>query len=442
VRDLMMLGAMFFLIPLALRHPFTAYLMWGWTAFIAIDEYMYGFMSSMRVNLVFAVISLGLILINWRKLEGHWKLDQTMALLIVWLMHGTLSAIFAYPGVESNWLLYEKLVKVLVFVLLMPLVVHGRFRIHVFVITLALGIAFHALIEGLKYLKSGGGHHVQGLAKFGDNNLFAVMILMGMPLLLYIYRQSVHGWTRMASLGAAGLTVAAVMGTQSRGGMLGMLAAGLWLILTGRRRLKTLTVTLVIALVVLAFAPSSWLERMETVKTADQDASFLGRVEAWQVSSAMALSNPILGGGFHAIENAEVWSQFRGNTGLLGFLPNYEYLPVNFRAAHSSYFEVMGDRGLLGFLIFMAILLNTLISTFKTRRRAISAGPEMAWAADLSTALSAVMIAYAVGGAGVNLAYAEMLYVVAVLTEILKWHVSSTVADRKVGIGELESKNA
>lgn len=442
MRDLMMLGAMFFLVPLALRHPFAAYLIWGWTAFIAIDEYMYGFMASMRMNLVFALICLGSILISWRQLEGRWKLDQTMALLIVWLIHGTLSAIFAYPGIESNWLLYEKLVKVLIFVLLMPLVVHGRFRIHVFVIALVLGIAFHALIEGLKYLKSGGGHHVQGLVKFGDNNLFAVMILMGMPLLLYIYRQSVHGWTRIAALGAAGLTVAAVMGTHSRGGMLGMLAAGLWLILTGRRRLKTLAVTFALASIVLAFAPSSWLERMETVKTADQDLSFLGRVEAWQISSAIALNNPLLGGGFHAIENPAVWSQFRGNTGLLGFLPDYEYSPVNFRAAHSSYFEVMGDRGLLGFLIFMAILLNTLISTFKTRRLAIAAGPEMAWAADLSTALSAVMIAYAVGGAGVNLAYAEMLYVVAVLTEILKQHVLSTVADRKVGIGELERKNA
>lgn len=77
-----------------------------------------------------------------------------------------------------------------------------------------------------------------------------------------------------------------------------------------------------------------------------------------EVSIRMADSSPNVSQTSH-IENAAVWSQFRGSTGLLGFLPNYEYSPVNFRAAHSSYFEVMGDRGLLGFLIFIAILVNT-----------------------------------------------------------------------------------
>jgi probable O-glycosylation ligase (exosortase A-associated) len=423
MRDLMMLGAMFFLIPMALRNAFAAYLIWGWTAFIAIDEYLYGFMTSMRMNMLFALITLGLLFINSRKLEGQWTRNRTNTLLIIWFVHGTLSAIFAYTGVASNWVLYEKLAKVLIFVLIMPLIVYGRFRIHSFVIALCLGIGFHALIEGLKYINSGGAHHVQGLAKFGDNNLFAVMILMGMPLLLYIYRQSANRLTKIAALSGAGLTIAAVMGTHSRGGMLAMVAAGMWLILTGRRKLLTLTVAGAMVAVVITFAPSSWLERMDTIQTADQDASFLGRIEAWQISSAMALSNPVLGGGFHAIENANVWGQFRGSTGLLGFLPNYQFSPVNFRAAHSAYFEVMGDRGLLGFLIFIAILANTIFTTFETRRLARAAGPGMAWASDLATALSAVMIAYAAGGAGVSVAYAEMLYVVAILSEILKHHV-------------------
>ena len=369
---------------------------------------------------------------NSGKTEGQWTSNRTSLLLILWFLHGTLSAIFAYPDVTSNWMLYEKLAKVLIFVLIMPLIVNGRYRIHAFVIALSLGIGFHSLVEGLKYLKSGGMHNVQGLAKFGDNNLFAIMILMGMPLLLYLYRQSTNRWTKIVALSGAGLTIAAVMGTHSRGGMLAMVAAGLWLILTGRRRMMTLTIIGALVAAVISFAPSSWMDRMETIQTADEDASFLGRVEAWQISSAIALQNPVLGGGFHAIENTEVWGQFRGSKGLLGFLPNYDYQPVNFRAAHSSYFEVMGDRGLLGFMIFMAILANTLFTTFQTRRIALAAGADMEWAADLATALSAVMIAYAIGGAGVSLAYAEMLYVTAVLTEVLKHHVLTASANNRM----------
>jgi probable O-glycosylation ligase (exosortase A-associated) len=428
----MMFGAMFFLIPLALRSTFTAYLMWGWTAFIAIDEYLYGFMTSMRMNLVFALITLISLLLNSRKSESRWVLNRTNILFIVWFIHGTLTAIFAYPDLASNWLLYEKTAKVLLFVLIMPLVVYGRFRIHSFVIAVALGIGFHSLLEGLKYISSGGGHRVQGLAKFGDNNLFAVMVLMGMPLLLYIYRQSTNRMTKIAAVAAAGLTVATIMGTNSRGGMMALVAAVLWLILTGRRKMLTLSVAGVLTAVVLAFAPGSWLERMDSIQTADQDNSFLGRVEAWQISSAVALQNPILGGGFHSIENASVWRQFHGSKGLLGFLPDYTYAPINFRAAHSAYFEVMGDRGLLGFLIFVAILANALSTALTARRFALAAGPQMAWAADLATALSAMLIAYVIGGAGVSVAYSELLYVAAMLAETLKSHVVTETTSKSV----------
>ena len=427
MRDLMMLGAMFFLIPMALRNTFVAYLIWGWTSFIAIDEYLYGFMVNVRMNLLFAVITLGMVFMNYSKLKGRWNLNRTSILLIIWFIHGTLSAIFAYPNVVTNWILYEKLAKIMIFVLIMPIIVYGRFRIHSFVIALSLGIGFHSLLEGLKYIASGGGHRIAGLAKWGDNNLFAVMVLMGMPLLLYIYRQSENRLTKYAALLGAGLTVATVMGTNSRGGMLAMVAAGLWLIFTGRRKILALTVVGVMTATVITFAPDSWLDRMDTIQAADQDQSFLGRVEAWQISSSMALKNPVLGGGFHAIENPNVWAQFRGSTGLLGFLPDYDFKTVNFRAAHSAYFEVMGDRGLLGFLIFIAILINTIATTFDTRQLARAAGPDMAWAADLATALSAVIIAYAIGAAGVSVAYSEMLYVVAIFSEILKHHVLTEI---------------
>ena len=423
MRDLMLLGAMFILVPMALRNVFVAYLLWGWSAFIAIDEYMFGFMSGVRFNLIFALITLGLLLVNSKNNEKKWGGGRTSILLLIWLAHGTLSAIFAYPDVPSNWLIYEKLVKVLLFVLVMPFVIYGRLRIHIFVVSLCLGVSFHGLIEGLKYINSGGGHHVQGLAKFGDNNLFAVMILMGLPLLVYLYYQSSNRWAKFAAISGAALTVAAVMGTHSRGGLVAMILVVGWLIFTGRRRVRGLVVAGSLAFLVLAFAPSSWLDRMDTIQTADQDASFLGRVEAWQISSAIALANPVLGGGFHALETPHVWGMFRGNTGLLGFLPSYDFTPVNFRAAHSAYFEVMGDRGILGFVLFIVILVNIILTSNDSKRLAIAIGPNMNWAVDLSNALSASAIALMVGGGGVSVAYSEMLYVVAMLAEVLKLHV-------------------
>lgn len=435
MRDLMLLGAMFFIVPMALRNPFAAYVVWGWTAFMAVEEYMYGFMAGVRFNLIFALITLGLLFFNSKKIDREWLGGRTSALLLIWLAHGTLSAIFSYPNVPSNWLIYEKLVKVLVFVLVMPFLIYGRLRIHIFIVALCLGVSFHGLIEGLKYLNSGGAHHVQGLAKFGDNNLFAVMILMGLPLLVYIYYQSSNRWAKFAAISGAALTVAAVMGTHSRGGLVAMVLVVVWLIFTGRRRVRGFVIAGSLALLVLTFAPSSWLDRMDTIQTADQDASFLGRVEAWQISSAIALANPVLGGGFHALETPEVWGMFRGNTGLLGFLPPYEYQPVNFRAAHSAYFEVLGDRGILGFILFILILVNILLTASESKRLAKAIGPNMNWAVDLANALSASAIAFMVGGGGVSVAYSEMFYVIAMLTEVLKHHIVEVGKPKAASIG-------
>jgi probable O-glycosylation ligase (exosortase A-associated) len=214
-----------------------------------------------------------------------------------------------------------------------------------------------------------------------------------------------------------------------------MVLGVVWLIFTGRRRVRGFVIAGSLALLVLTFAPSSWLDRMDTIQTADQDASFLGRVEAWQISSAIALANPVLGGGFHSLETPEVWGMFRGNTGLLGFLPPYEYQPVNFRAAHSAYFEVLGDRGILGFILFILILVNILLTASESKRLAKAIGPNMNWAVDLANALSASAIAFMVGGGGVSVAYSEMFYVIAMLTEVLKHHIVEVGKSKTASIG-------
>ncbi|MBK7416227.1 MAG: hypothetical protein IPJ38_15110 [Dechloromonas sp.] len=57
------------------------------------------------------------------------------------------------------------------------------------------------------------------------------MILMGLPLLVYLYYQSSNRWAKFAAISGAALTVAAVMGTHSRGGLVAIVLVVGWLIL-------------------------------------------------------------------------------------------------------------------------------------------------------------------------------------------------------------------
>jgi probable O-glycosylation ligase (exosortase A-associated) len=234
-------------------------------------------------------------------------------------------------------------------------------------------------------------------------------------------------------LAAAIITIAAVIGTHSRGGFVAMTAVALWLVLTSRKRLPALTVFIAGVIFVVAIAPSAWTQRMETIQEAEQDSSFMTRVEAWQVSSAIALHNPVLGGGFHAVATQPVWDRFKGQQGLLGFV-DVGFVSDVFRAAHSIYFEVLGDMGFLGFFIFMALLLNALKNSIQINRMAKQGGLDLEWAVDLSRSLAATIFAFMVGGLTVSIAYTEFIYMAVMLMEVLKQEVKRQLQAKTLSV--------
>lgn len=433
MRDLMFLGGFLVLVPLAFRNTFIAYLIWGWTGLIAIDNYLFGFMASIKLNFTFALITFAVILLKKDTERGTIPFNATVVLFILFFLQGSLSAIFAYEGNRLNWFLYDRFWKEILFAFIMPLVIVKRYRIHAFVLVMCLGMGFHGLIDGLKFFSSGGSHLVRGFVKFGDNNHFAVMLVMAIPPLLYMSSYAKHSLLRLGALAAAIITIAAVIGTHSRGGFVAMTAVALWLVLTSRKRLPALTVFIAGVIFVVAIAPSAWTQRMETIQEAEQDSSFMTRVEAWQVSSAIALHNPVLGGGFHAVATQPVWDRFKGQKGLLGFV-DVGFVSDVFRAAHSIYFEVLGDMGFLGFFIFMALLLNALKNSIQINRMAKQGGLDLEWAVDLSRSLAATIFAFMVGGLTVSIAYTEFIYMAVMLMEVLKQEVKRQLQAKTLSV--------
>ena len=148
----------------------------------------------------------------------------------------------------------------------------------------------------------------------------------------------------------------------------------------------------------------------------------MGRVIAWKVSSAIAVTNPVFGGGFHAVQYQPIWDQFKAAPSLLGFM-NLPIPEFSAKAAHSIYFEVMGDLGFVGLFIFLAILVHGVLSRFSIKRHAQGLGPGWIWARDLADMLMLAILAYMAGGAGVSLAYFEVIYMVVMLMELLRIHV-------------------
>lgn len=431
MRDLVMLAAMSVFVPMALADGFVAYVLWAWTSVFSPKYYLYGFMAGVRYNLLFASIALLALLLGRRRASMEWS--TTQKLFLVFMIHATLCAVFGYAPNSLNAEVYEGLVKALVFCMVMPFFVADRLRLHVLLIALALGMGFHGLLEGAKFIASGGGHKIQGVATsmISDNNHLALGLLMVIPILFYLYRYSEKRIARYGFLCACILTMIAVVGTFSRGGFIGLAAVGTWFILSSRNKFRSFAAVAVVALVLFQVAPDTWFDRIDTINNASEDSSFLGRVNAWKISTAIALHNPVLGGGFHAVQAYQVWSTFKESIDFLSFIPTPPPGPIG-RAAHSIYFEILGDTGFLGLFLFLAIWVNAWRTALAIKRMA-SDRPELLWARDLADMLRVSLLVYAISGAAVSMGYFELFYIFAAVVAVLKRCVQA----QEVGAGQI-----
>lgn len=427
MRDLMFALMMLVALPLAFARPFNAYLLWAWTAVVIPTSYFYGFMVNARVNFLFAILTLLLIAIGrvpWKDYQAN----RVTWLYLLFLLHATLVFLLAYAGNSHNAGYYELIFKGLLFCLVMPFFVRERIHMHALILVIVLGFGLHGVLNGLKTVVSAGGHNVAGPAgtMIADRNHLSTALALALPLLYYLFDYSRHRLVRWGFLGGFGLVALAIVGSGSRGGFIALAVVSSWLVLTSRKRWSALALLTVLAVLFFNLAPEQWFNRLSTIENAGEDASFMGRVIAWKVSSAIALGNPVFGGGFHAVQVQWIWDLFKELPGLLGFL----HLPVpefSAKAAHSIYFEVLGDMGFVGLFLFLGILLHAIRTRYVIKRQLRALGPQWLWARDMADMLMLAIIAYMAGGAAVSLAYFEVIYMVVMLMEMLRLHVVRAV---------------
>lgn len=428
MRDLAFALILLAALPLALARPFNAYLLWGWTALLAPTTYFYGWMMGSRVNLVCAVLTLVLLALGrvpWR----NYQLNKVTWIYLLLAAHATLVSLLAYPGNPHNEQYFEFLIKGLLFCLVMPFFVRERVHFHVMFIIIALGLGVHGVLNGLKTVASGGGHNMMGPAgtMLADRNHLSTALALVLPVLFYLQTYTANRLIRLGYLGAFCVVVLSILGGGSRAGFIAVAVVGLWLIFTTRRKGMALVLVAGAVLAFLAFAPEDITSRLTTIKDAGEDSSFMGRVIAWKISSAIALANPVFGGGFHAVQVQAIWDAFKMSPGLLGFL-NLPVPEFSAKAAHSIYFEVMGDMGLVGLGLFLFILLQALWSRRVIKRMTDQLGAPYQWARDMADMLMLAVLAYMVGGASVSLGYLEVIYMVVMLMELLRLHVVRALA--------------
>jgi probable O-glycosylation ligase (exosortase A-associated) len=194
-----------------------------------------------------------------------------------------------------------------------------------------------------------------------------------------------------------GASVVAILATYSRGGLLALAAVSVFIWLKSRKKLLPAIVILIAVLSAILAMPEKWSERMGTIETYQEDRSAMTRLEIWGAAFKIALARPLTGGGFGATYSQAVIDTYDPG--------------IEARAPHSVYFEVIGEQGFVGFLIWAAIPVLAWRNARWIARRSRDR-PEWKWANDFARMSQASLIAYLTGGAFTNFAYWDCYFTI------------------------------
>jgi probable O-glycosylation ligase (exosortase A-associated) len=248
------------------------------------------------------------------------------------------------------------------------------------------------------------------------NNEMAMALVMTIPLMRYLHLQEQSRFVRLGLAAMMFLTVLATVGSQSRGALVGLVVTGAIFWLKSRKKIVNGAFFAVTAVVAFSIMPAEYFERMNTIKTYEEDASAMGRIKAWTVAWNMA-NDRLFGGGF------ETWQA------PVFYL--YGFGGEDARDVHSIFFEVLGEHGWVGFVLFMSLLGLTWLKC-STIIRAGRKQPDKLWARDLAAMIQVSMVGYMSAGAFLGLAYFDYIYhlvaVVVVVHHLVTFEQSSVRA--------------
>ena len=413
MRDVLLLAILPVLLYAMVQRPFIALAMWPWTALFFPNGWVYGAASSIRYNLLFAGVTIFTYLFHKNKPKVH--LTSIGAMILLFFAWTTVSTALSIGRPEVSWDLWSRFAKVIILFGFILLIVEKKLHIDVILWGVVLSVGFYGNLEALKFVASGGGHKIEGMPEhvLGDRNELAVAFVMTLPLCVYLLseygkRSRLLGVGLMSTMA---LLVIAVIGTQSRGGFIALLALGAYLFLKSERKLLLGSLAVVLVLVVSQLVSSEWTSRIDSINDAGEDASFMGRVVAWKLSFIMASQNPFFGGGFKSLEFLPVWRELSSHFYSYPWFYTGDALPpADFaRAAHSVYFQVLGDHGFFG----LGIYLVCLVGSFRTANRVAKTVKQRNGPAWLQTMASMIMLsifAFALGGAALSFAYFDLIF--------------------------------
>ena len=415
--DLAITGFTLALFALGFRRPFIWVLAYLYIDILSPQKISYHLLSSLPISLIAFVLAFGGWLLIDPKFDSRFTLRQGLiAVLLAYCGMTTLSADFPVQALAKwSWVW-----KALVFAIFLPLTLRTRLRFEAAALVMVLAVGAIIIDGGIKTVGGGGGYGELHLFLNDNTGLYegsiiSTVAIAVIPLIVWLMQ---HGtifppdW-RVKAFGVALMFACALMpvGTQARTGLLCLALLAVLALRHVKRRAVYVAVMVVLALIAVPLLPASFTQRMSTIQNHQADESAATRVAVWAWTLDYVKDHP-LGGGFEAYRSNHVHVELKGQSGE-GNNVSVEVKDAfdKARAYHSSYFEMLGEQGWPGLVLWLWLMLSGLWQMERIRHRWKNrTRPGETWQAPLATALQQSLLVYMAGSLFVGIAFQPFCY--------------------------------
>jgi probable O-glycosylation ligase (exosortase A-associated) len=415
--DIGLLAFVALFLALGLKRPFIWVLAYLYIDAVAPQKIGWTLVKLLPLSLIaFVAAFAGWIFLD-RKQGTRFTLRQGLiAILLVYCAYTTTIADFPVEAL-AKW---DWVWKALLFAMFLPLTLRTRLRLEATALILVLALGTIVINGGIKTILGGGGYGTLALlvrenAGLYEGSILSTAAVSTIPLALWLAR---HGtifkpdwrvWTFTFGLIFASLLIP--IGEAAR---TGLLCAGLLAVLmlrSAKRRFLYGSLGALALVLAVPFLPKSYLDRMGTIAEHSEDQSASTRVAVWLWTLDYVKTHPF-GGGFDAYRSNSFTYRMPQITGTP---PNtqvtYKIVTDKARAYHSSYFEMLGEQGWPGLILWLWLQLLGVWQMERIRWRFKRTEEGTAsWQWGMATALQQSQLTYLLGAAFVGIAYQPYMF--------------------------------
>lgn len=228
---------------------------------------------------------------------------------------------------------------------------------------------------------------------FNNSGEFGIQMCVFLPIAIYFTVSLRRYWPRWKTLlfwSMPTFAMISIVGSSSRGALVGLAAAALWMLSKTRYKFRGIVATIVLAGLVYWLLPPEQMERLHSMGNDDTSVS---RTTMWARGLELMSQYPLLGIGY------KNWSPYMKRVYGSPLLP------------HNIFIEAGTELGYSGLIAFVLLILTTLVINYRTRRLTshLPAGNRFIY--DMAHGLDAALWGYLASGFFVTVLYYPFFWI-------------------------------